>query len=119
MYIFYGAKQKGLNPQQSLIIHGNGTYYNLGTSLLGADVDGDGFKDLIIGSPYAPEGGPQRGSVAVFLAKTQRRPGSEFSVHDADWLAVGKQDYSWFGYSVTIANLNEKSLLLISAPTFR
>lgn len=119
MYIFYGVTRKGLNPKPSLTIHGNGTYYNLGTFLLGADVDGDGFKDLIIGSPYAPEGGPQRGSVAVFLAKTQRKPGAELSVHEADWMAFGEQNYTWFGYSVTVANTNGKLLLLIAAPTFR
>ena len=119
VYVFYGVNQKGLNSQPSLTIHGNGTYYNLGTSLLGADIDGDGFKDLIIGSPYAPEGGPQRGSVAVFLAKTQREPGSELSVHDADWLVVGEQDYSWFGYSMTVAKIHGQFILLIGAPTFR
>lgn len=119
MYIFYGVKGEGLNSKPSLTIHGNGTYYNLGTSLLGADVDGDGFKDLVIGSPYAPEGGPQRGSVAVFLAKTPRKPGSDISVHDADWVAFGEQNYSWFGYSMTVANTNGKLLLLIGAPTFR
>ena len=119
VYIFYGSQRKGLNSQPSLTIHGNGTYYNLGTSLLGADVDGDGFKDLIIGSPYAPEGGPQRGSVAVFLAKTPRTAGSDISVHNADWMAFGQQDYSWFGYSMAVANTTGKVLLLIGAPTFR
>ena len=119
VYIFYGVKGEGLGAKPSLTIHGNGTYYNLGTSLLGADVDEDGFKDLIIGSPYAPEGGPQRGSVAVFLAKTPRKPGSNIFVHDADWMAFGKQNYSWFGYSVTVARANGKMLLFVAAPTFR
>lgn len=119
VYIFCGVKGKGLGAKPSLTIHGNGTYYNLGTSLLGADVDGDGFKDLIIGSPYAPEGGPQRGSVAVFLAKTQRKPESNIFVHDADWMAFGEQNYSWFGYSLAVANKNGKMLLVIAAPTFR
>lgn len=73
----------------------------------------------MIGSPYAPEGGPQRGSVAVFLGKTRREPGLELWVHDADWLAVGKQNYSWFGYSMTTAKINGKLFLLIAAPTFR
>lgn len=119
VYIFYGVKGEGLGAKPSLTIHGNGTYYNLGTSLVGADVDGDGFKDLIIGSPYAPEGGPQRGSVAVFLAKTQRKPGSDISVHYAEWMAFGEQNYGWFGHSVTVANTNGKLLLVIAAPTFR
>ncbi|KAK2566631.1 Phosphatidylinositol-glycan-specific phospholipase D [Acropora cervicornis] len=106
VYVFYGAKKMGLGLQPTLTIQGSGRYYNLGTSLMGADVDGDGFKDLIIGSPYAPEGGPQRGSVAVFLAKTKREPESEIMVHDADWLLVGKQNYSWFGHSMTVGNIS-------------
>lgn len=119
VYVFYGLKQKELSLQPSLTIHGNETYYNLGTSLLGADVDSDGFKDLIIGSPYAPEGGPQRGSVAVFLAKTKRKPGAEITVHEADWLHVGEQNYSWFGSSLTVADITGRQFLLVGAPTFR
>lgn len=119
MYIFFGTKGTGLNPHPSLTIRGNGTYYNLGTSLLGADINGDGFKDLIIGSPYAPEGGPQRGSVAVFLAKTHMTPGSDLSVHEADWMAVGEQNYTWFGYSMALTDVNGKMVLLVGAPTFR
>ena len=119
VYIFYGISGKGLNPLPSLRIHGNGTFYNLGTSLLGADVDRDGYKDLIIGSHYASVGGPQRGSVAVFLAKTKHKSGSDLSVHSADWLVAGKQDYGWFGYSITVAYRNRIPVLLISSPTFR
>ena len=117
--MFYGAKKMGLGSQPTLTIQGRGTYYNLGTSLMGADVDGDGFKDLIIGSPYAPEGGPQRGSVAVFLAKTQREPESEITIHDADWLLVGEQNYSWFGHSMSVANISGQQVLIVGAPTFR
>ena len=119
VYIFFGTKGEGLNPHPSVAIYGNGTYYNLGTSLLGADIDGDGFKDLIIGSPYAPEGGPQRGSVAVFLAKTHILPGLDLSVHNADWMALGEQNYSWLGYSMTVTKESGKIVLLVGAPTFR
>lgn len=119
VYIFFGTKGEGLIHHPSVTIHGNGTYYNLGTSLLGADINGDGFKDLIIGSPYAPEGGPQRGSIAVFLAKTHMKPGLDVSVHSADQMAVGEQNYSWFGYSMTVTKESGKIVLLVGAPTFR
>ena len=86
---------------------------------MGADVDSDGHKDLVIGSPYAPEGGPQRGSVSVFLAKTPRKTGEEYSVADADWKIVGEQDFSWFGYALELAFHDKQPLLLAAAPTFR
>lgn len=119
VHIFYGAPHQGLPRNPSLVIHGKGTYYNLGIILLGADTDGDGYKDLIIGSPYAPVGGPQRGSVAVFLAKTHRAPGTELTVEDADWLVAGQQNYSWFGYAVNVAYSGGDAFLLVSEPTFR
>jgi hypothetical protein len=40
----------------------------LGWSLNGADVDGDGYDDVIIGAPFAPSGGEQRGFVGVLLS---------------------------------------------------
>ncbi|KAJ1204298.1 hypothetical protein NDU88_008078 [Pleurodeles waltl] len=48
------------------------TYCNLGWTLLSADVNGDGLKDLVIGSPYAPGGGKQRGVVAAFYSSASR-----------------------------------------------
>lgn len=86
---------------------------------MGADVDSDGHKDLIIGSPYAPEGGPQRGSVCVFLARTPRKTGVEYSISDADLKFVGEQDFSWFGYSMEFVHLDNQPLLFVGAPTFR
>jgi len=43
------------------------------------DLNGDGLKDLIIGTPWAPSGGIQRGLVGVFYASPayQSRPNSE------------------------------------------
>ena len=40
-------------------------YCNLGTTLASADMTSDGWDDLILGSPYAPGGGEQRGELAV------------------------------------------------------
>lgn len=43
-------------------------YCNLGWTLLAADMNGDGEQDLVIGSPFAPAGGKQRGIVAAFYS---------------------------------------------------
>lgn len=57
MYIFCGVKGKGFGAKLSFTIYGNGIYYNFGIFILGVDVDGDGFKDFIIGFLYVLEGG--------------------------------------------------------------
>lgn len=69
VYIFFGIKEEGFNFYLSVVIYGNGIYYNFGIFLLGVDIDGDGFKDFIIGFFYVFEGGFQRGFVVVFLVK--------------------------------------------------
>lgn len=48
------------------------SYCNLGWSLLAADVDGDENADLVVGSPYAPGGGQQRGFVVAFYSYFNR-----------------------------------------------
>ena len=110
---------KELQANPGLIIHGKSQYYNLGVTLAAADLDSDGYKDLLIGSPYAPEGGPQRGSVAAFLSSTPRTFGSEITVDKADWLLAGEQDYSWFGYALSVSVVEKQRILLVSAPTYR
>lgn len=44
------------------------TYCNLGWTLLAADVNEDGEPDLVMGSPFAPGGGKQKGMVAAFYS---------------------------------------------------
>lgn len=48
------------------------TYCNLGWTLLAADVNGDGAPDLVMGSPFAPSGGKQKGMVAAFHSGPNR-----------------------------------------------
>ena len=44
-------------------------YCNLGWDLLAADLNGDGFDDVIVGSPFAAASGEQRGFVAALFAQ--------------------------------------------------
>jgi len=49
-------------------------YCNLGWSLGAADVNDDGFDDLIVGAPFAPSAdGQQTGMVALLFASSHLR----------------------------------------------
>lgn len=43
-------------------------YCNLGRSLAAGDINGDGFLDLLIGSPFSGAKGEQRGMVSALLS---------------------------------------------------
>ncbi|NXE94276.1 PHLD phospholipase, partial [Menura novaehollandiae] len=68
VYVYFGTEGRGLASQPNVTITCQNSYCNLGWSLLAADVDGDGNADLVVGSPYAPGGGQQRGFVVAFYS---------------------------------------------------
>ncbi|XP_053791307.1 phosphatidylinositol-glycan-specific phospholipase D isoform X2 [Vidua chalybeata] len=72
VYVYFGTEGRGLAPQPNVTITCQYSYCNLGWSLLAADVDGNGNADLVVGSPYAPGGGKQRGFVVAFYSHFNR-----------------------------------------------
>ncbi|NXD11968.1 PHLD phospholipase, partial [Nothocercus nigrocapillus] len=68
VYVYFGTEGRGVGSQPGVTITCQYSYCNLGWSLLAADVDGDGKADLVIGSPYAPGDGQQRGFVVAFYS---------------------------------------------------
>ncbi|XP_017692453.1 PREDICTED: phosphatidylinositol-glycan-specific phospholipase D [Lepidothrix coronata] len=72
VYVYFGSEGRGLASQPNVTITCQDSYCNLGWSLLAADVDGDGNADLVVGSPYAPGGGQQRGFVVAFYSYFNR-----------------------------------------------
>lgn len=122
VYIYYGnSTTGGVNNKADVIINGDQRYFNLGTRLLSADVNMDGFNDLIIGSKYAAMGGEQRGSVILFLSKKRdEKMHQNFFSSQADLLIKGEQNYSWFGHDLVFHhNTSIGPLLVVSAPTYR
>lgn len=122
VYIYYGNTEGLVNRKPDVVIEGDQRYHNLGTCLVGADVNMDGFKDLIIGSKFSPMGGEQRGSVTVFLArKIQEVKGPvHYFANESDSLLKGEQNYSWFGYNIAFHNKTSIGpVLIVSAPTYR
>ena len=71
MYVFYGIEDGGLASEPAVTISCQARFCNLGWSLAGADLNDDGHPDLVVGSPFAPAGGEQRGMVQVLYAKEE------------------------------------------------
>ncbi|XP_029446629.1 phosphatidylinositol-glycan-specific phospholipase D [Rhinatrema bivittatum] len=119
VYVYFGTRYKNVSAKPNVTITCKTTYCNLGWSLLAADINGDGVNDLVVGSPYAPAGGKQKGIVAGFFSSTHRNGKDLLSVKEADWFVKGEQDYSWFGYSLHSLRIQNRTLLLIGSPTWK
>ena len=60
----------GLSAAEGFIIQGDANYDNSGTSVASAgDVNGDGYADMIVGSPFAASGGSYAGEAYVVFGK--------------------------------------------------
>ena len=100
-------------------VFGDSKYNNFGFSLESDDVNGDGYKDLIIGSPFAPAGGQQRGRVDVIFSSKRLSTRRLISAKEADVILNGTQNYEWFGYSTEFARISGKPQLIVGAPAHR
>ncbi|XP_031969830.1 phosphatidylinositol-glycan-specific phospholipase D isoform X3 [Corvus moneduloides] len=119
VYVYFGTEGRGLAPEPNVTITCQYSYCNLGWSLLAADVDGNGKADLVVGSPYAPGGGKQRGFVVAFYSHINRSDQGLLSVQDANWMMEGEENYAWFGFSLASCQLENITLLLIGSPTWK
>ncbi|KAM6126167.1 phosphatidylinositol-glycan-specific phospholipase D [Pterocles gutturalis] len=119
VYVYFGTEGRGLASQPNVTITCQYSYCNLGWSLLAADVDGDGHADLVVGSPYAPGGGQQRGFVVAFYSYLNRSVEGLLSVEDANWMVKGEENYAWFGFALDSCQLENITLLLVGSPTWK
>uniref|UniRef100_A0A8B9SEM8 Phosphatidylinositol-glycan-specific phospholipase D n=1 Tax=Apteryx owenii TaxID=8824 RepID=A0A8B9SEM8_APTOW len=119
VYVYFGAEGRGLASQPNITITCQYSYCNLGWSLLAADVDEDRSADLVVGCPYAPGGGQQRGFVVAFYSYFNRSGQGLLSVEDANWMVKGEKNYAWFGFSLDSCQLENITLLLIGSPTWK
>ncbi|XP_068951052.1 phosphatidylinositol-glycan-specific phospholipase D [Petaurus breviceps papuanus] len=119
VYIFFGAKEGKISSQPNVTILCQDTYCNLGWTLLAADMNEDGAPDLVVGSPYAPSGGKQRGIVAAFYSDPIQNVKDQLNVEEANWMVKGEDDYAWFGYSIHSLSLKNRTLLLVGSPTWK
>ncbi|XP_046308483.1 phosphatidylinositol-glycan-specific phospholipase D [Marmota monax] len=119
VYVYFGSKQGRLNSPPNITISCQDTYCNLGWTLLAADVNGDSEPDLVIGSPFAPGGGRQKGIVAAFYSGPCQSNQEQLNVEAADWMVSGEEDFAWFGYALHSVRVDSRTLLLVGSPTWR
>ncbi|KAM9234217.1 phosphatidylinositol-glycan-specific phospholipase D isoform 2-T2 [Dugong dugon] len=119
VYVYFGSRRGRMSSSPNITISCQDTYCNLGWTLLATDVNGDSEPDLVIGSPFAPGGGKQKGIVATFYSGPSQNDKEKLSVEAADWLVRGKEDFAWFGYSLHSVSVNSRTLLLVGSPTWK
>ncbi len=135
IYVYLGVKGQGImkNAKPDLLIvdelpqrHANHTtnntnefsnkFFNLGFFLNSKDCNGDGYNDLLIGSPYSGQGGDKIGHVAAFYNPIN--PTNEtniIKIENAPFQMGGQSDYQEFGYSIDC----HAGLILVGAPGSR
>jgi glycosylphosphatidylinositol phospholipase D len=114
IYVYYGKKEGLDKPDVEILTKSNTEiFFNLGFFLGQADCNSDGYVDLLIGSPYAQQGGNKRGSAAVFT----RLESSILSyyIEDAHFYFSGEKDYMEVGHSISCSN----NTILVSAVSDR
>uniref|UniRef100_A0A2K5D723 Phosphatidylinositol-glycan-specific phospholipase D n=1 Tax=Aotus nancymaae TaxID=37293 RepID=A0A2K5D723_AOTNA len=119
VYVYFGSKQGRMSSAPNITISCQDVYCNLGWTLLAADVNGDSEPDLVIGSPFAPGRGKQRGIVAAFYSGPSHSDKEILNVEAADWMVRGEEDFAWLGYSLHGVTMDNRTVLLVGSPTWR
>ncbi|KAJ3050006.1 Glycosylphosphatidylinositol specific phospholipase D1 [Rhizophlyctis rosea] len=92
-----------------------------GEHLYGIDVDGDGCRDLLVGSPTArwEVVGRQRGVLQAFLSSSNHT--QTLSPLEADWSLTSAegQNHEWFGSSSVVVGTGTERVLVVGAPGYQ
>ncbi|XP_063430790.1 phosphatidylinositol-glycan-specific phospholipase D-like [Mytilus trossulus] len=115
--VYLGQLNKRQYSKPDVVITCKVKYCNLGYSLNKADVNNDGFPDLLIGSPYYTAGYEQSGIIAVLMASKNIKAKSvyEFEKLQTKLLPEKQQPYAWFGHSIT----SKGNTVMVSSPNYR
>jgi hypothetical protein len=95
-WIFRGGETVATAPVRTIIGSADDFLGVNARGLVGTDIDGDGFSDLLLGGPYNPDGGFGQGKVIVVFG------GEDLSATDTDTL-VGQADNDQYGDQVAVA----------------
>jgi len=117
VYVFFGsAKGLSMTPDITIMAHKN--YTNLGMSLQSGDANGDGYLDLIIGSPMSNATHNESGEVWIFFSSKDRISGQILNENHTDWSAKGHKNYEWFGFHTEVVAINQTRYLIVSSPSY-
>lgn len=114
VFVYYGITQGWPDePDQILSLPQSSTRF--GTAVAVADINGDGFDDLLVGAPEYHNGDVRSGAIFLFYgsaAGLAAEPG---------WQMVSSQAGSQFGLSVAAADLNGNGYtdLVVGAPWYK
>ena len=124
-YVLFGPISDGTidleesNPD--VVVFGAIEGDNLGFSVLGGDLNGDGVDDLILGAPGVTAGADPRtdqGRVYVFFGGEDL--GGEFDLVDEPWdfVATGAEGFSRLGHAIAVGDVNSDGVgdLVLGAP---
>ena len=89
--------------QSDAILHGEAIRDEFGTTLRCGDIDGDGFADVVVGTPMNDALGTNVGRVYIFRGEAV--PQSR-SATDADVFLSGQPTNDAFGFAVTTGDMN-------------
>lgn len=95
-WIFRGGKPPSADPVRTIIGSSDDVMGANLRGLVGTDINGDGFADLLLGAAYDPDGGFGQGRVTVVFG------GMDLTDTPTDVL-VGQNDNDQFGYRVVVA----------------
>lgn len=127
VYVFLGKENQEINndisPDYEIRTNQNSDIFmNLGTVLEGIDCNNDGYKDLLIGSPYASSDGDKRGNVAIItdilnipIISINENGTKIIYLENADFFLKGTNNFEEMGTSVTCSN----NMVIIGKPGYR
>ncbi|KAF9347870.1 Glycosylphosphatidylinositol specific phospholipase D1 [Mortierella sp. AD094] len=142
VYVYFGRRGQGLSQQPDLRIGYDrfagiipdafNVLTGVGHTLLGVDLTGSGYRDLVIGMPMATTVNAsadatadpsvkykmQTGRVVAFMASSHHI-GSKLD-SNADWSLQGDEAYEWFGSSLTTvsSSLSSERVLVVGSPKY-
>jgi glycosylphosphatidylinositol phospholipase D len=112
VFVYFGSKA-GLSDKPDITIttsNKDEIFFNMGYFLGSGDCDGNGFVDLLIGSPYSQQLGDKRGNAAVFLELK-----NDTFIENAQFTVSGQNDYAELGYCMACKN----NIVSVSSPGSR
>lgn len=113
VYVFYGSK-KGIPKIPSVVLKGQskGKWFGFSTAL--CDINGDGYKDLIVGARLNDMADKEAGAVYVFYGSR------EGYLQKPDVIITGEESLDYLGVSLACADINKDGIddIIAGAPGY-